>query len=203
MWWAESYTSSSSGPQLIGSCERGGEGEARDRGGDYELTRMHDDYFNGRINLVRTGAGGSQAATRSSVKRREYRNKAERAVNSREYGWQRHRTVRPREGLQRWARHCRVLSRVILLPGVQSSLKTAGRFWVTMAALNDILTDDIPYEQDILQNQYNVSSRASPAPPPVLLPPLHRSVLAAQKGWRAQPPTGIPLSALLHIMGPA
>jgi pre-mRNA-splicing factor SYF1 len=25
-----------------------------------------------------------------------------------------------------------------------------------MAALNDILTDDIPYEQDILQNQYNV-----------------------------------------------
>jgi len=40
-----------------------------------------------------------------------------------------------------------------------------------MAALNDILTDDIPYEQDILQNQYNVSSRASPAPPPVLLPP--------------------------------
>lgn len=52
---------------------------------------MHDDYFNGRINLVRTGAGGSQAATRSSVKRHEYRNKAGRAVNSLEYGWQRHR----------------------------------------------------------------------------------------------------------------
>lgn len=55
-----------------------------------------------------------------------------------------------------------------------------------MAALNDILTDDIPYEQDILQNQYNVSSRARPPPLPGSLPPLYSS---AQRLGPNPPPT--------------